>query len=242
MPNIGISGPVAAATGQFAVIDAQYLQDSVEGATKSERAYDRWPLLRRLSIRKAAPALTRANASGEMLVVHADGVKRIASDEGRAPWLKYAALGVFALLPKCPFCVLAAFGIVGSLEASSWVTRLIGGPRWTMWGAAVLALAVFGFARRRGARATAWVVGVAVLLWSVKFVWGADTTLVAAACVLVALLGLRMLARRSMAATVRDTDDLMVQCGDAVCACGRGKSRDALDAKSSPTALSSPYP
>lgn len=97
----------------------------------------------------------------------------------RVPWSRYLALALFAVLPKCPLCVLALLGVLASLGVDSALVRAAGGPWMHVVGIGLLAFVVVSFARKKGPRAAIWAVAGALALWSLKFLVGADSAAVA---------------------------------------------------------------
>ncbi len=111
----------------------------------------------------------------------------------------YAALTLFAILPKCPLCVLAMAGLVG---VDGLVIRAAEGPWMQGVGLALLRVLGVSVARRRGIRAAGWVMVGAGALWSLKFWWAANGLAIASALSGAAALtlGSRALRRRARGA------------------------------------------
>jgi hypothetical protein len=123
-----------------------------------------------------------ASSSSIPAVPRSSGVVARARTAGRhLPLLPAVAL---VLLPKCPLCVAAYLGILGSLGAGSWVRGAWGLPL----GAALLALTLgaLGLRALRSRDARPPLVGLAgaAALLSGKFVLDAPPLLVAGAAAL----------------------------------------------------------
>ena len=104
------------------------------------------------------------------------------SAHGHMPLLP--ALGVL-LLPKCPLCIAAYAGILGSLGAGSWLRAAAGAPLGAAFLSVTLgAMAVRATRTRRPGPLLAGAIGAAALLAG-KFVFDSSLGLYAGVCLLV---------------------------------------------------------